>query len=85
MLATPQHVTLACLQNLGGVDLRPQLVEICDPVTVICGTEDMACPPGASRFMAEKLSGTLTLVAGGGHCVFLTKPEQFNAALCASL
>ncbi len=85
MLASPPHVTLACLQSLGGVDLRPQLGAIVDPVTIICGTEDMACPPGASRFMAEKLSGTLTLIPGGGHCVFLTKPEQFNAALSASL
>jgi non-heme chloroperoxidase len=85
MLASPQHVTLACLQNLGGVDLRSDLGAIVDPVSVICGEQDMACPPGASRFMAEKLSGTLTLIPGGGNCVFLTKPEQFNPALCASL
>lgn len=85
MLATPPHVTFACLENLGGADLRPLLDAIRDPVTVICGAQDMACPPAASRFMAEKLGGTLTLIDGAGHCAFLTRPEQFNEVLRAGL
>jgi pimeloyl-[acyl-carrier protein] methyl ester esterase len=85
MLATPPHVTFACFENLGGADLRPLLDAIHDPVSVICGAKDMACPPSASQFMAEKLNGPLTLIDGGGHCVFLTKPEPFNEALRMAL
>jgi pimeloyl-ACP methyl ester esterase len=85
MLATPPHATFACFENLGGVDFRPQLGAIRTPVSVICGEKDMACPPGASRFMAEKLGGTLTLIEGGGHCAFLTRPEPFNVALRGAL
>jgi len=44
-----------------------------------------ACPPGASRFMADTLGGKLTVIPGGGHCVFLTKAEEFNSALRAGL
>ena len=85
MLATPPHVTFACFENLGGADLRPLLGTIRDPVSVICGANDMACPPGASQFMAEQLNGTLALIDGGGHCVFLTRPEPFNEALLMAL
>ena len=85
MLATPANVTLTCMQNLGGSDLRPVLGAIREPVSVLCGTEDMVCPPAASRFLADKLGGELTLIAGGGHCAFLTKADEFNSALRAGL
>jgi pimeloyl-ACP methyl ester carboxylesterase len=85
MLATPPRVTLACMQNLGGSDLRPLLGSIREPVSVLCGAEDMVCPSAASRFLADKLGGKLTLLPGGGHCVFLTKAEEFNSALRAGL
>lgn len=85
MLATSPHVTLACMQNLGGRDFRPVLASIREPISILCGTEDMVCPPEASRFLADTLGGKLTLIPGGGHCAFLTKAEEFNRALCASI
>jgi non-heme chloroperoxidase len=85
MLATPPHVTLSCMQNLGGSDLRPLLGTIREPVTVLCGAEDMVCPPRASWFLADKLGGKVTLIAGAGHCAFLTKAGEFNSALRAGL
>jgi pimeloyl-ACP methyl ester carboxylesterase len=85
MLTSSPHATLACMQNLGGNDLRPVLGSVREPVDVFCGTEDIVCPPSASRFLAEKLSGKLTLVGGGGHCAFLTKSEEFNRAMHAGL
>jgi pimeloyl-ACP methyl ester carboxylesterase len=35
--------------------------------------------------MADTLGGKLTVIPGGGHCVFLTKAEEFNSALRAGL
>ncbi|MBR1282019.1 alpha/beta hydrolase [Bradyrhizobium sp. AUGA SZCCT0177] len=85
MLATPPRVTLACMQNLGGSDLRPLLGSIREPVSVLCGTEDMVCPPAASQFLADTLGGKIALIPGGGHCAFLTRAEEFNSALRAAL
>ena len=82
MLATPPHVTLSCMQNLGGSDLRPLLGTIREPVTVLCGAEDMVCPPRASWFLADKLGGKVTLIPGAGHCAFLTKAGN-STAHCA--
>jgi pimeloyl-ACP methyl ester carboxylesterase len=85
MLASSPQVTLACMQNLGGADLRPMLGSVRDPVDVICGTEDAVCPAGASQYLADALGGKLTLIPGGGHCAFLTKSAEFNSALRTGL
>jgi pimeloyl-ACP methyl ester carboxylesterase len=85
MLKSPPHVTLACMQSLGGIDLRPRLAAIGDPVEIFCGAEDAVCPPAASCFLADTLGGNLTLLAGGGHCAFLTRSAEFNSALRARL
>ena len=85
MLATPPHVTLACMRNLGGEDLRTLLPSIREPTSVICGAADRICPPGASKFLADTLGATLAVIPDGGHCVFLTKPEQFDAAVRAAI
>ena len=83
MLATPPRVTLACMQNLGGSDLRPMLGAVREPVSVICGAEDNVCPPAASQFLADTLGGKLTLIQGAGHGAFLTRADEFNSALRA--
>jgi pimeloyl-[acyl-carrier protein] methyl ester esterase len=85
MLASSPQVTLACMQNLGGSDLRPLLGAVRDPVDVLCGDADAVCPPGASAYLADTLGGKLTLLPGGGHCAFLTKSDEFNRALRAGL
>jgi pimeloyl-ACP methyl ester esterase len=85
MLATPPRVTLACMQNLGGSDLRPLLGAIREPVTVLCGAEDSVCPPQASQFLADTLGGKPTLIPDAGHCAFLTRPAEFNRAFRAGL
>lgn len=85
MLATPPHVTLACMMNLGGDDLRDRLPAIREPTSVICGAEDRICPPEASQFLASALGGSLAIIPGGGHCAFLTKPQEFNDVLRAAI
>src|SRR5262249_29526242 len=85
MLKSPPHVTLACMQNLGATDLRPRRAAVGGAVDIFCGAEDAVCPPAASYFLADTLGGNLTLLAGGGHCAFLTRSAEFNSALRAGL
>lgn len=85
MQASAPHATLSCMQNMGSGDLRPMLGAIRDPVHVICGELDAVCPPQASRYMAEITGGPLSLIADAGHCSFMTRPAEFNAALARAL
>ena len=85
MQASAPHITLSCFQNLGGGDLRPVLGAIQEPVHVICGELDAVCPPPASRYIAETTGGSLSLIAGAGHCPFMTRTEEFNALLTRAL
>lgn len=85
MQASAPHVTLSCFQNLGGGDLRPVLGAIRDPAHIICGELDAVCPPEASRYIAQITGGSLSLIAAAGHCPFMTRQAEFNAALARAL
>ncbi len=68
-------------------DARSQLdllAQITLPTTIICGSDDRVCKPGASFFMAERIpgcTGDVKVIEGAGHASFLTRPELFNALL----
>ncbi|PKO67788.1 MAG: hypothetical protein CVU20_13960 [Betaproteobacteria bacterium HGW-Betaproteobacteria-14] len=81
MRASAPHVTLACMNNIGGADIRPLLGSIKDPVHAICGEHDAVCPPDASRHVARVTGGALSIIPEAGHCAFMTRPEAFNAAM----
>lgn len=77
-----RDTALTALHELIGSDLRTHLPFISVPVMLIHGAGDKICPPGASKFMAEKLpSATLVLLSSAGHAPFLANPEAFNRIL----
>ena len=73
-------VTRAALAILSTADLREMLPSIDRPVLLIHGSVDAICPPGAARYMAERLpDARLVLFDGAGHAPCLSRPEEFNA------
>jgi pimeloyl-ACP methyl ester esterase len=75
-------VTQATLNILASADLRAILPEIRLPVLIIHGSADAVCPPGAARYLAERLpDARLVMLDGAGHAPFLSRPDEFNAIL----
>ena len=75
-------VAHATLDILASTDLREKLPEICRPVLLIHGSADAICPPGAARYLAERLpDARLVELDGAGHAPFLSRPDEFNAIL----
>lgn len=67
------------------IDMLP---DITLPTTIIHGSEDLVCKPGAARFMADWIPGCTTGVAfieGAGHAPFLTRAGEFNTLLSKAL
>ena len=63
------------------IDLLPDILL---PTTIICGSQDQVCKPGASTFMAQHIPGCktgVTFIDGAGHAPFLTREQEFNTAL----
>lgn len=84
---TPQDVTLACFDSIGGLDARPRLTSMPMPVAAIVGSEDRVCPVAASAYLAGALGGKQFVIPGVGHAPFLTGAAQFESYLrhCLSL
>ncbi len=77
-LPDPEAVQ-ASLVTLAGGDHRPILSSIASPTLVIHGDRDAICPPGAGRYLADRISGARFLsLEGGGHAPFLSRPEIFS-------
>jgi pimeloyl-ACP methyl ester esterase len=72
----------AALDILASTDLRDRLRLIDCPVLLIHGSADAVCPPGAARFLVERIpDARLVELAGAGHAPPLSRPGQFNALL----
>jgi pimeloyl-ACP methyl ester carboxylesterase len=76
------EAAVAALDILASADLREALPEIDRPVLLVHGAADTICPPGAARFMAERLPhARLIEFEAVGHAPFLSRPAEFNAVL----
>jgi pimeloyl-[acyl-carrier protein] methyl ester esterase len=72
----------AGLAILAGTDLREMLEGIDLPVLLIHGSADAVCPPGAARFLTERLpDARLVEFDGAGHAPNLSDPERFNTVI----
>ena len=77
-----RHAAQESLKSLASADLRPVLPSVELPVLLIHGSNDVICPPTASRFMAAHLSlARLEIVEGAGHAPFLSRPTEFMTLL----
>ena len=63
-------------------DLRPAIQEIMAPTLVVAGSKDRAFFLSSAETLYEYMPNTsLEVIEGGGHFCFLTKHDQFNAAV----
>jgi len=75
-------VAQATLNILASTDLRAILPNIYRPAFIIHGSADTVCPPGAGRFLAERMpDARLVELNGVGHAPFLSRPIEFNDLL----
>lgn len=80
---TPVDVAEKELAELERLDLRELLPKIEVPTLIIHGEKDEICPPGAARYMNEKIAGSsLVMMPEVGHAPMLEAPERFNEILC---
>lgn len=60
-------------------DVMDRVAEILVPVLIITGDADIMTPLKYSRYLAERMPGSrLAVIPGGGHLVFLEKPDDVN-------
>lgn len=58
------------------------LKTIVKPTLIICGEEDTVTPPEKSKFLNEKISGSiLKMIPEAGHFPNIENPQTFNSAL----
>ena len=77
-----RHAAQASLKSLACADLRYTLSSVTVPVLLVHGSADIVCPPMASRYMMEHLTGArLEIMQGVGHAPFLSRPTGFTAIL----
>ena len=70
------------MRILQKADFRSSLSEIVTPTLVIVGAKDRAFFLSSSQELYENIpDATLEVIEGGGHFCFLTRHDQFNAAL----
>jgi pimeloyl-[acyl-carrier protein] methyl ester esterase len=61
------------LDLLDGLDLRPRIPEITQPVLVISGQNDRVTPPGAALWLAQVLpDAQLVAIPRAGHAPFVS-------------
>jgi proline iminopeptidase len=64
--------------SYGGIELEDRLVDVTQPVLVLAGRHDRACPVAASERMAQLLPhGTLTVFEESGHMTFVEETERY--------
>ncbi|MBN1497267.1 MAG: alpha/beta hydrolase [Spirochaetes bacterium] len=60
-------------------DVMDRVSEIRIPTLIVSGDADVMTPLKYSRYLAERIHGSrLAVIPGGGHLVFLQKPEEVN-------
>ncbi len=63
-------------------DIMDWVNEISLPTLIIVGEEDVMTPVKYSKYLNDKISGSvLRVIPGAGHCVMLERPEEFNHTL----
>ncbi len=73
---------LAALRMLIDADLLATIGRVALPALVACGSEDAVTPPEQNRRVAEAIPGArFALIEGGGHAVYVERPDGLDAAL----
>jgi len=76
------EVALATLDILATADLREMLPVVDLPVLIIHGSADAICPVGVAHYLIGRIANArLVEFNGVGHAPFLSRPDEFNAAV----
>ncbi|MFN2589189.1 MAG: alpha/beta fold hydrolase, partial [Actinomycetota bacterium] len=68
--------------DYGGLDVEDRLEEIPQPVLVLAGVHDRACPVDAARAMASDIpNAELVVFERSGHMMFVEEREKYLSAV----
>lgn len=83
ILATsPAGIVTDLMAMASRPDFTDLLSLVACPTLIIVGEEDQATPVAESRYMADRISGSmLVTISGAGHLSNYEQPEMFNRAL----
>lgn len=80
--APSETVLVPALLTLETADMRSVLPAIDKPALLIHGDRDLICPPCASRFMADEISGVhYAVLSGAGHAPMYSRSREFNCVI----
>ena len=81
LLSTPAAGYVACCTAVRDMDQRGLVERIRVPTLVIVGAHDLATPPAAGRFLAEKIVGARLVELPAAHLSNVEAAAAFTAAL----
>jgi pimeloyl-ACP methyl ester carboxylesterase len=62
----------------GGIEVEDRLQEVTQPVLLLAGRHDRACPPAAAERMAQRLpNNELHVFEESAHMPFVEQPEEY--------
>jgi 3-oxoadipate enol-lactonase len=79
MVATPPDGYVACCAAVRDADQRYTISRIKVPTLVIGGAHDMATPPAAGRYVAEKIEDAQYVELEAAHISNIEAPDRFTA------
>jgi 3-oxoadipate enol-lactonase len=81
LLGTPAAGYIACCAAVRDMDQRASASRIGIPTLVIAGADDLATPPAAARFLAEKIAGARYVELAAAHLSNVEAQSDFTRAL----
>lgn len=78
LLACPAQGYMAACAAVRDMDQRAAVARIIAPTLVIAGTDDLATPPAAGRFLAEAIPGARYAELPAAHIANVEQPERYT-------
>ena len=78
LLACPAQGYMAACAAVRDMDQRAAVARITAPTLVIAGTEDLATPPAAGRFLADAIPGARYVELPAAHIANVEQPRALH-------
>jgi proline iminopeptidase len=84
MIGSPDVIRVFAAADDGGIDVEDRLLDLPQPVLLLSGRYDRACPVGASELMAKLIpNATLRIFEDSGHMTFVEEQDAYLDAVAS--
>jgi proline iminopeptidase len=78
MIGSPDVLRRFAVASYGGIEVEDRLGDVTQPVLLLAGRYDRACPAAAAERMAQRIpNNQLHVFKESAHMVFVEEPEEF--------